>query len=590
MAGDARGAIPLQWGRSAMGRRRTDTGDFDTGHARTMPYYYGATGASEDGLHRWQPHTRRRLVRGSGRGAGLARVMLQEMRWRKPPRHVGLRVVAVVLTFVLHVVIFMLMSLSRTPLPGPGEAADVATIKVRLIDQPEPPPPPPPIKMPVPKVGPAAQPKPHGARHAPTPATPPAPAPADATPDEKAASDQSQPEPAPAKPVRPHASQSPPAEASPEIATPPPRVVEEISRQATPAPELDAIQIVPVEQPTSRLQPIPAQNQALTVTVGKTELNVDAPTPSRPQALAPAEVTASAPDVPSVRLAPTRQRVTPVTRQAPSIATHIQATPASEPVVAQPAPLPQVPTAAATPDLNLPVADVPVAQAPQVQAPAVQLEQPSIAVASSATETASAASAAKPPASNARTADTWAPANDRFQSVPKQSGTQQSGVRHPSGSEGQVQVPPQGNSDVMSRNSDRLGYKSTIFDQYWAPENETILDTFLRHMIERLTVKHTFHVAPGVRVHCFIGPLAIFAGCAGDPPRKPSSKSHDSRLNMAPARSLVPGATNSVPARASTTPSLELDNTAKCVTARVAGAPPPPGCSGAPAGKSDVWK
>lgn len=541
--------------------------------ARTMPYYYGATGASEDGLHRWQPHTRRRLVRGNGRGAGLARVMLQEMRWRKPPRHVALRIVAVVLTFVLHVVIFMLMSLSRTPLPAPGEAADVATIKVRLIDQPKPPPPPPPIKMPVPKVGPAAQPKPHSARHAPTPATPPAPA--------------------PAKPIQPHASQSPPAETSPDIATPPPRVVEEISRQATPAPELDAIQIVPVEQPTSRLRPIPSQQQALTVSVGKTELRVDAPAPSQPQALGPAEVTASAPEVPSMRIAPTRQRVTPVTRQAPSIATQIQTTPVSEPVVAQPTPLPQVPTATATPDLNLPIADVPVAQAPQVQAPAVQLEQPSIAVASP-TQTASAASAPKPQASSARAADTWAPANDQFQSVPnvsKRTGAQRTGVGHPSESQGQVQVPPQGNSDVMSRNSDRLGYKSTIFDQYWAPANETILDTFLRHMIERLTVKHTFHVAPGVRVHCFIGPLAIFAGCAGDPPRKASSKSHDSRLNMAPARSLVPGMDTSAPARPTSAPAVQLNNTAKCTTARVAGAPLPPGCPGAPAksSSSDRW-
>src|SRR5699024_489943 len=159
------------------------------------------------------------------------------------------------------------------------------------------------------------------------------------------------------------------------------------------------------------------------------------------------------PEVPSVRIAPTRQRVTPVDRQAPSIATRIQATPASEPVVAQPTPLPQVPTAAATPVLNLPVADVPVAQAPQVQAPAVQLEQPSIAVASPA-QTASAASVARPQASKARTADTWAPANDQFQPVPKQSGAQQPGVRQPSASKGRVQVPPQGNSNVMSRNSD----------------------------------------------------------------------------------------------------------------------------------------
>lgn len=555
--------------------------------ARTMPYYYGATGAYEDGIHRWQPHTRRPLVRGNGRGAGFARVMLQEMRWRKPPRHIALRIFAVVLTFVLHVVIFMLMSLGRAPISPPGEPTDVATIQVRLINPPKPPPPPPPIKMPVRKHGPAAQPKPHSSKHAPVPATPPTPA----TPKPKAQStpDQPQVEPAPTKPAQPHAAQSPPAKTSPKIATPPPRVVEEVSSQATPAPDLDAIQIVPVKQPTSRLQPIPAQHETLMVTIGKTDLKVRVPAPSQLQPPAPAQVTASTPEVPSVQLAPTAQQVTPVVRKAPSIAAQIQTPRVSESAVARPAPLPQVPTAATMPDLNLPTADVPEPQAPQVQVPAVQIRPPSIAVTRSA-QTASAASAA-PSASSTSTTDTWAPANDRFQSVPNKTGGQHAGVRQSSAEQGRVQQPPQGNSDVMTRGSDRLGYKSTVFDQYWAPLNESILDTFLRHMIERLTVEHTFHVAPGVRLHCFVGPLAIFAGCAGDPPRKPSRKSHDSRLNMAPARSLVPKAASSTSTRAPTTPSLKLNNTAKCATARVAGAPPPPGCGDAPpASGSDVWK
>lgn len=560
--------------------------------AITMPYYYGATGASEDGIHRWQPHTRRPLVRGSGRGSGLARVMLQEMRWRKPPRHMALRIFAVVLTFVLHVVIFMLMSLGRAPAPAPV-AEQAATIEVRLINPPKPPPPPPPIKMPVRKTGPAAQPKPHSAKRAPAPATPPVPTPSLATPKVSVTPQKQKVEPAQVKPVQPHAAKSPPAVKPPPVVTQPPRVVEEMSRQALPAPDLDAIQIVPVKKASTRLRPIPAQDNALTVTVGQADLKVDTAAPSPPQSLAPSQVTASAPDLPEVQLATAVQQIKPETRKAPSIAPQI-ATPQVNPsVVAQPLPLPQVPMATSMPDLNLPTADVPAPQAPQVQTPTVQIaqiERPSSAV-SSATRTASATSAAKPQLSNVRGADTWLPANDQFQSVPEQAGGQQAGVQPSAGSTGQVQVVPHGNSDVMARSSDRLGYKSTIFNQYWAPLNETILDTFLRHMIERLTVKHTFHVAPGVRLHCFVGPLAIFAGCAGDPPRKASSKSHDRRLNMAPARSLVPGMSTSAPARKSGTPSLDLDNTAKCVTARVAGAPPPPGCPGAPAtGKSDVWK
>jgi hypothetical protein len=147
---------------------------------------------------------------------------------------------------------------------------------------------------------------------------------------------------------------------------------------------------------------------------------------------------------------------------------------------------------------------------------------------------------------------------------------------------GSVQVVPKGNSDVMTRNSDQLGYKPTVFDQYWAPDNESALDSFLRHFIEKLTVRHTFHVAPGVRVHCVLGPLAIFVSCGGDPPRKAPGNADDPRLNMAPAQPLAPGLAHSSPAPAASAPSLELDNTAQCQTARVAGAPPPPGCPGGP--------
>jgi hypothetical protein len=105
---------------------------------------------------------------------------------------------------------------------------------------------------------------------------------------------------------------------------------------------------------------------------------------------------------------------------------------------------------------------------------------------------------------------------------------------------GYVQRMPQGDTQVMKHDSP-VAYKATRFDNDWVPvRGKTSVDDALKRAVDKTTVTHTFHVAPGVRIHCAIALAALAGGCGGDPPPKPTSKSADSRLNMAPANPLVP--------------------------------------------------
>jgi len=120
----------------------------------------------------------------------------------------------------------------------------------------------------------------------------------------------------------------------------------------------------------------------------------------------------------------------------------------------------------------------------------------------------------------------------------------------------------------------------------WAPQNESSIDTALRHAVEKTTVKHTFHLPRGVRINCKVSPLLPIAlfGCGGDPPAKPASDpTLYKRLDLAPAKPLDPTASASA-ANAASAPApaapVKLDNAAQCAAARVTGGPLPPGCPG----------
>jgi hypothetical protein len=161
-----------------------------------------------------------------------------------------------------------------------------------------------------------------------------------------------------------------------------------------------------------------------------------------------------------------------------------------------------------------------------------------------------------------------------------------------------VQLKPRGDTEIMRHGAPNIGYQPTRFEQDWAPEGESSIDTALRHAVEKTTVRHTFHLPRGVRIECAVMPLLPMAlfGCRNpDPPPKPVDASVYDRLHLAPANPLAPPAPAS--SRVAAAPMIKLDNGAECAVARVAGSPPPPGCEGivlpvkpaGPASSSSSW-
>ena len=146
---------------------------------------------------------------------------------------------------------------------------------------------------------------------------------------------------------------------------------------------------------------------------------------------------------------------------------------------------------------------------------------------------------------------------------------------------GYVQLKPRGDTEVMSHGTPNIGYRPTRFEQDWAPEGESSIDTALRHAVEKTTVKHTFHLPRGVRVECAVMPLLPMSllGCRNpDPPPKPVDAKVYERMHLAPANPLAPPAP--ISSAAAPAPMIKVDNSAECAAARVAGSPPPPGCEG----------
>lgn len=143
-----------------------------------------------------------------------------------------------------------------------------------------------------------------------------------------------------------------------------------------------------------------------------------------------------------------------------------------------------------------------------------------------------------------------------------------------------IQLKPRGNTDVMSHGTPNIGYKATRFEKDWTPEGESSVDTALRHVVEKTTVRHTFHLAPGVRVECVVMPLfpmALFGCAGGDKPPQPVADKVYERMKLAPANPLVPPKPAASTAASAQSP-VKLDNSVDCVNARISGGPLPPGC------------
>lgn len=111
-----------------------------------------------------------------------------------------------------------------------------------------------------------------------------------------------------------------------------------------------------------------------------------------------------------------------------------------------------------------------------------------------------------------------------------------------------------------------ITYKPTRFNKDWAPVNESLgaktVGRAIDKAVEKTTIKKTIHLPGGIKLHCALSPLALFAGCKGDEPAPPPKNDKDIRLSMPPAQTLtgkkvpVPSSASSVPppASASTAP------------------------------------
>jgi hypothetical protein len=136
----------------------------------------------------------------------------------------------------------------------------------------------------------------------------------------------------------------------------------------------------------------------------------------------------------------------------------------------------------------------------------------------------------------------------------------------PAPSAGYVQRSPRGDDKVMEHASP-VTYKATRFDKDWEKGGGSSVDDALKKVVDSSTVQHTFHVAPGVRIHCAISFAALSGGCGGDPPPPPPKNDGDMRMNMPPANILAPGIATPKP------PSVD-----ECIAIYRAEKPLPQGC------------
>ena len=396
---------------------------------------------------------------------------------------------------------------------------------------------------------------------------------------------------------------------------PPPIVVTNIALHTEPAKSAAPSSVNPVRAdiaaapPVPELQPIPLPAQPSPSVDLQTTLSPPAPTVAReqPRVQAPA-IDAVEAVLESVPLAP----VTPAQVHAPAPAVKI--------AVDASALKPAVQTSIERPQASVPPI---VVQAPSPIAKPASASKPTPATAEQPTPSPASAAPAeivdkgdvsRAPDATPQGSDSATPGQpDGVVAAPQDSGKQtaaaqpaakqggdkgdhanpaatgQIGGNQPGAAQGAkqgelgsyVQLRPHGDTQVMSHGTPNIGYQPTRFDQDWAPQGESSIDTALRHAVEKTTVKHTFHLPRGVRIECGVMPLLPMAllGCHNpDPPPKPVDPKVYDRLHLAPANPLAPPAPAASGAAPAQAPMIKIDNSAECAAARVAGGPPPPGC------------
>lgn len=495
--------------------------------------------------------------------------------------------------------------------------------------------PPPPLSLPTPAPTPDLQPVPlAGEPPAIALDTPPLPKPVppkfQPEPPRKPQAEGSRPIPPPASLAMPEL----PAQAPPTIAPPTVALDARVPASTAPASVVVARAEAVAAPPVPELQPVPLPAQvAPTVNL---QPQLSPPTPmtavERPQV----QVQAVA-----VQVAEPELEAVPVAPLAPTLIEQPKAPAPEAPRIEAPAP--RVVMAVARPQLTPAAAETSPAQPAPTPASASEAAPSTPAQSSSAASPATAAEVADSaatapgerdvstaPDATAQGSDTAVPGSpagteqatlqigkDGSVALPapgqgagKANGDERSGTDAGNGRTGEndagklgeyVQLKPHGDVQILEHRAPNIGYKPTRFEQDWAPEGESSIDTALRHAVEKTTVKHTFHMPRGVRIECVAMPLlpmALFGCYNPDPPAKPLDPEIYQRLNL-PSASLAPpppAAAASVPPPAAP---ILLDNTVQCANARVAGGPLPPGCGAdgtaapitpvAPARSSSSW-
>lgn len=86
-------------------------------------------------------------------------------------------------------------------------------------------------------------------------------------------------------------------------------------------------------------------------------------------------------------------------------------------------------------------------------------------------------------------------------------------------------------------------YQPTRFNQAWAPLNQTlgakVVGRAFDKAVDKTTVKKTVRLPGGIKIHCAVSPLVLFAGCKGDGPQPPPKNDNDIRLSMPPPETLT---------------------------------------------------
>lgn len=120
-------------------------------------------------------------------------------------------------------------------------------------------------------------------------------------------------------------------------------------------------------------------------------------------------------------------------------------------------------------------------------------------------------------------------------------------VRLPPGSGKPAQAPayqtPEIKGSQISGGKSPLPYTPTRFNEDWAPDKESLgqktVGRAVDKVIEKTTVQKTVKLPGGIKLHCALSPLALFAGCKGDDPPPPPKNDDDVRLSMPPPETLT---------------------------------------------------